>query len=278
MRLFETFQEYLNKQQPINESINDKNILKAVFLAGGPGAGKSFIVGKAFAGTSYKIVNSDELFEYLLKTRQGIKDLILAGERTSTDVLTKGDVTASALDIDPERKEIHDLQMVYREDAKKKADGKFFYLINGLLPLIIDGTGANYDKVLKQELILKSFGYDTSMIFVDTTLDVALERNRSRPRSVDDSVVIEKWNEVQENRDDFEKHFGSNFFRVDNSSATKDEEWQKGIINIFNRSTTTPLKNPVGQSIIANLKANKGKYLEDLEWTRDELKKIKKFL
>ena len=52
----------------VTESINDKNIMKAVFLAGGGGSGKSFIAEHMFltkGGISpfgVKIINSDYFF------------------------------------------------------------------------------------------------------------------------------------------------------------------------------------------------------------------------
>ena len=62
-----------------NEGVNDPGIFKAVFLAGGPGSGKSFVGGEVFAIPSansfspagLKVVNSDPEFEYFLK-KQGI--------------------------------------------------------------------------------------------------------------------------------------------------------------------------------------------------------------
>ena len=53
--------------QQLLEGIYDPNIFKAVFLAGGPGSGKSFVVGRTLAGLGMKIINSDEPFERYLK-------------------------------------------------------------------------------------------------------------------------------------------------------------------------------------------------------------------
>ena len=51
----------------IDEGPNDPHIFKAVFLAGGPGSGKSFVANKMLGGTGLKVVNSDDVFEYLAK-------------------------------------------------------------------------------------------------------------------------------------------------------------------------------------------------------------------
>ena len=53
--------------QQLREGIYDPNIFKAVFLAGGPGSGKSFVVGKTLGGLGLTIINSDEPFERYLK-------------------------------------------------------------------------------------------------------------------------------------------------------------------------------------------------------------------
>ena len=72
MKIFKTFESFLQ------EGVNDPGILKAFFMAGGPGSGKSYVAGELFslpkdssASVSYdlglKLVNSDAAFELLLK-------------------------------------------------------------------------------------------------------------------------------------------------------------------------------------------------------------------
>jgi hypothetical protein len=73
-------------EQMMTEGVDDPGILKCVFMAGGPGSGKSFtameIFGidkrlkQSFSSTGLKSVNSDSAFESLLK-KNGIdpKDL-----------------------------------------------------------------------------------------------------------------------------------------------------------------------------------------------------------
>ena len=61
----------LSFQQFIDEGVNDPAIFKAIFLAGGPGSGKSFIVGKTgLTSMGYKVVNSDDAFEVSLKKQE----------------------------------------------------------------------------------------------------------------------------------------------------------------------------------------------------------------
>lgn len=52
----------------LTESINDKGIFKAIFMAGTPGAGKSYVINKINDGKIQpRIVNTDKLTEYFGK-------------------------------------------------------------------------------------------------------------------------------------------------------------------------------------------------------------------
>ena len=95
--------------------------------------------------------------------------------------------------------------------------------LEGRLGLIIDGTGEDYDKIVKQSIKLKQLGYDTYMIFVNTSLDVALERNAKRERSVHDSVATKSWKQVQSNMGKFSQHFRGNMVIVDNNDIKEDD-------------------------------------------------------
>src|SRR6056300_240670 len=53
---------------PLEEGVNDPGIFKAVFMAGGPGSGKSFVVGNtALTALGLKLINSDNAFETALR-------------------------------------------------------------------------------------------------------------------------------------------------------------------------------------------------------------------
>jgi predicted kinase len=90
------------------------------------------------------------------------------------------------------------------------------------LGLIIDGTGKDYEKISKQARDLQQLGYDVHMVFVNTSLDTALERNKNRPRSVKESIVIKSWKEVQANIGKFSQLFKRNFVVVDNNDTEED--------------------------------------------------------
>ena len=179
----------------LQEGLNDPNIFKAFFLAGGPGSGKSYVVRKTTGGTGLRVVNSDPAFEKLLKDA-GLS-LKMAGD-------------------DPRRDEVRDKAKVIAKKISKN-------YIEGRIGLIIDGTGKKYDGIAKQKAELESLGYDCYMIFVNTSLDVAQQRNEMRSRQLEKREVTKMWNAVQENMGKFQSYFGrGNFLLVDNNSAGED--------------------------------------------------------
>ena len=180
----------------IREGVYDPNIFKAFFIAGGPGSGKSFVVKRTTGGLGMKIVDSDPAFEKMLKD---------AGY--STDIS----------DLDPTVRDT--IRGKAKAVTKKRKDS----FVDGRLGLIIDGTGKDYDKITRQATELKQLGYDTYMIFVNTSLDVALARNRKRDRVLADSMVIQLWNQVQQNLGKFSQYFRRNLVIVDNNEEQEDD-------------------------------------------------------
>ena len=179
----------------LQEGVYDPNILKAFFMAGGPGSGKSYVVKRTTGGLGLKIVNSDDVFEKYLLDAIGTLDI---------------------REIDPEQRDR------IRGRAKKVTAARQANYIEGRLGLIIDGTGKDYDKISKQATRLKQLGYDVHMIFVNTSLDTALAQNAKRPRKLPDSMVTQLWNDVQKNIGKFSQLFRRNFIVVDNNMAGED--------------------------------------------------------
>ena len=94
--------------------------------------------------------------------------------------------------------------------------------LEGRLGLIIDGTGKDYDKIAKQVQGLRALGYETYMIFVNTSLDTAQEQNAKRKRTLPEKEVTAMWNAVQNNIGKFQRLFGGkNFIIVDNNDMVK---------------------------------------------------------
>ena len=210
----------------LQEGVYDLNIFKAFFLAGGPGSGKSYVVRKTTGGLGMKIVNSDDVFEKLVKT---------AGMNMDMRNYTKAQ--------EKRRDELRDV-------AKRVTKAREKNYVEGRLGLIIDGTGKNYDKIEKQMRELQQLGYDTHMIFVNTSLDVALQRNEERPRKLPESLVVKSWNEVQKNIGKFQNLFRDRFIIVDNNDANKPPHIEvfKRVKQLSNKKVT----NGIAKRWIAN--------------------------
>ena len=181
--------------QELQEAVYDPNIFKAFFLAGGPGSGKSYVVRRTTGGLGMRIVNSDDTFEKL------IKDANLSLKMPEHEFSAREPLRQRAKDITKRRQKNY---------------------IEGRIGLIIDGTGKDYDKITRQARELETLGYDTHMIFVNTSLDVALIRNAERSRSVPEPIVTQSWKDVQKNIGKFNNFFKQNFIIVDNNDAKED--------------------------------------------------------
>ena len=212
----------------LQEGVYDPNILKAFFMAGGPGSGKSYVVKRTTGGLGLKIVNSDDVFEKYLLDAIGTLDI---------------------REIDPEQRDR------IRGRAKRVTAARQANYIEGRLGLIIDGTGKDFDKIKNQSTRLKQLGYDVHMIFVNTSLDTALAQNAKRPRKLPDSMVTQLWNEVQKNIGKFSQLFRRNFIVVDNNMAGEDVFAQvfKQVMSL----AKAKVQNPAGKAWIASQLAMK---------------------
>lgn len=219
--------KYFNELQ---EGVYDPNIFKAFFIAGGPGSGKSFVVRRTTGGLGLRVINSDDAFEVQLKK------------------------ASLSLKMPEKEKEPRD---VVRTRAKKTTASRKAGYIEGRLGIIIDGTGRDFDKIAKEATQLQQLGYDTYMIFVNTSLDVALERNAMRPRTIPEPLVTKSWRSVQQNLGKFSQFFKQGLVIVDNNNAGDD---------VFNAVYKQ----------IRGLVKKKVKNGRAMEWIRNELDKKKR--
>jgi predicted kinase len=188
-------------EQTLEEGPNDPHIFKAVFLAGGPGSGKTFVANKMLSGTGLRPINSDEVYEYLM-TKQGLE--------MDPEVISS-----------PQGQEI-------RDKAKDISRNRERHYLDGRIGLIIDGTGKNIEKYATMVNKLKAIGYEVAMLYVNTSLEVAQQRNLERKRSLQPAMVKSMWNEVQNNMMQFQQIFGAqNFLIVDNSGGLEDPQRSK---------------------------------------------------
>ena len=204
-------------EQILSEGLYDPNIFKAFFLAGGPGSGKSFVTKNVFSGTGLKVVNSDIVLENTLK---------------------KVGLSLSM----PDEEEY--FRNMIRNQAKTTVNSQLDLYVKGRLGLVIDATGRDYNVIHRQFGELQLLGYDCYMVFVNTSLEVALERNAKRERVVPEYITKNSWQSVQNNIGRFQNLFGlSNFIVVDNSKS--EQELVTLTMNKVNAVVRRFLNNPI---------------------------------
>jgi shikimate kinase len=199
----------------LEEGVNDPSIFKAVFLAGGPGSGKSFMVGKtALTSFGMKLINSDPAFE---------KQLAKAGLKTTPDDI------------------FTDKGQAARSRATALTLKQMELAVNGRLGLVIDGTGKDFNKISGQVDKLKQLGYDVAMIFVNTDLETAINRDQKRARTLGAKQVTSMWKDVQKNIGKFQNLFGNMMVIVDNSDGSN---YEGGAMTAYKKMKAWASKKP----------------------------------
>ena len=123
--------------------------------------------------------------------------------------------------------------------------------VAGRLGLIIVGTGAEYSKIERQKRLLQQLGYDTYMVFVNTSLDVAIERNNERRRKLPLDIVKTYWNNVQSNIGKFQRLFGmGNMIILDNNE--KNDKRFNTVFKIISKLSKKKVKNYIAKQWIEN--------------------------
>lgn len=214
-------------EQILSEGLYDPGIFKAFFLAGGPGSGKSFVSRNVFTGTGLKLVNSDIVLENSLK-KAGLSLSMPDEEQYFRDIL--------------------------RTRAKAIVDNQIDLYVKGRLGLVIDATGRDYNIISRQFSALQLLGYDCYMVFVNTSLEVALERNSKRERVVPEYITKNSWQSVQNNIGRFQNLFGlTNFVVVDNSKSEQElvTLTMNKVNAVVRRFLTTPIKSYIAKRWMA---------------------------
>ena len=108
----------------------------------------------------------------------------------------------------------------------------------------MDGTARDYNKISGQQRLFKFLGYQTIMVFVNTSLDVALERNRRRERTVPEYITRKSHAIVQSNIGKFQNTFGmGNMVIIDNSKD--DRELTTQIMDRCSKAVRRLLNNKI---------------------------------
>ena len=224
----------------LSESINDKGIFKAVFFAGAPGAGKSYVAQQITSGSvAPRVVNTDKAYEFL--------------------------VTAAGA-------EYSGVADQYVDRATILTQSSLVNYINGVLPLYIDGTSNNPSALFQRIGILESFGYDIAMVFINTDLQTALARAAERDRYVPPEFIKSVYNTVNKNKSFYASKFGSKFFEVDNNGAIDNNTLLKGYKQV-NGFFSSPIESPIGQDLADRMVADHESYLAPKYFSIEQIQK-----
>lgn len=231
------FNDYIKHTEIIDESINDIGIFKALFMCGTPGAGKSYVLSKISSGKiSPRIVNTDKFVEFF--GNGGGVDWKKYGEKVET--LNKN---------------------------------QLILYINSLLPLWIDGTSSNPRSLFRRVGVLKSLGYDTGLVWIDTNIDTAIKRAKERKRVVPEEYIRKVYDEIAPL-----KNYYKNEFKYFKEIKNNDGELTDSAINKAFKSVydffTSPIQNALGIDTLNKMKEKKVKYLDELN--KDIITKLKK--
>ena len=224
----------------LTEGVHDKAIFKAVFLAGGPGSGKDYVLDNTLAGHGLTEINSDKALEFLMD-KEGLDKTMPASENEKKDIV--------------------------RARAKSMTELRQKLALLGRNGLIINGTGDDVEKITKIKKRLEEIGYDSSMIVVNTADEISKQRNIERGqrggRTVPENIRKEKWDNVQAGRVEFAKMFGANYMEFDNSEdlrtaapevvKAKKEEMLQLFTNVKNFVAAKPTSDAAKQWIASEL-------------------------
>lgn len=128
----------------------------AILSMGLPGAGKSYVLDNNYDMSQYVMIDPDAIKQ----------------EKS---------------DYDPKN------PAVYHDWSKRQAKIRTLQAIDNEQNIIIDGTGTNVEKMVKQIIELQSCGYEVTLLYVKVSLATSLYRNSKRARNVPEEVIYEKY-------------------------------------------------------------------------------------
>lgn len=216
----------------LNEGINDKGVFKAIFMAGAPGSGKTTVRSKLGGGYDPRVVNTDTWTEFF-----GDPPWDEKGEKIIL-------LTTNQLSL----------------------------YVKSMLPLWIDGTSSNPTNLMTREGLLSGIGYDTGMLWINTSLESSLERAKARGdrggRKVGEKMIINAFNQISKLKPFYKGRF-KYFMEVNNDTGELTDEVIIKAYKSTGRFFGGALVNPIGQQRINKLRETGGKLLTDLD-TYDE--------
>jgi shikimate kinase len=235
--------ENINLKNLMVESIYDRGLFKAIFFSGIPGSGKSYVLSKITDGMiEPRIVNTDKAIEYFSKQ---------VGDDINTNQYYE----------------------YFRDSVKRMTLNQLANNVNGMLPLFIDGTSNSLKSLFKREGILKSFGYDTGMVWIETDLDQAIDRASKRDRHVPPDFIRDVYNQLRKNKEYYRGHF--RFFQeIKNGEGELTDSVIKSAYSKVSQFFNTNVTNPVGMENIEHAKQGGGYLVPSVYRTIEDIRNV----
>ena len=214
------------------EGVYDKTSLKAVIMSGGPGSGKTYMAKQLFG--------FDKTLQRANLSSFGMKRMDL--DYFYTNMLKKNgySLDLSTMRSDPK---LQDIDKTLRAAAITQYDKQKDIWIDNRIGIILDTVSSNLGKVRDNKKRLEDNGYDVICVFIDTPLEVALERNRNRDRKLPDDLVKTMWKECEANKEELQNIFGKNLYVIKDDNVNEIEKQVEKFLS-------EPIKNPIGKAWI----------------------------
>jgi hypothetical protein len=244
----------INEETNLSEGLHDPGIFKAIFMAGGPGSGKDFVLKRVVGNFGFVEVSSDPFLSHLMHQEK----LDLKMPEHESEKRDKVRVRAKQL-------EHHKKQLV----------------IKGRLGIILNGVADDFAEIAQRKKEFEELGYDTMMIGVDVSDEESRRRNIARGemggRTVPENIRAKKWQGAHANLDRYATLFGRNYVRIDNSvdversppdqKAKLEADFQKAFKKIREFVSTKPSKPSASSWIHMQQAARTGSttHMEDID-------------
>jgi predicted kinase len=189
-----------------------------------------------------KMVNSDKELKFLLRKYGFGTDLDNMPDEVFKNLTTSKEKGGSNL----------------RHFARELTDVRRKKYQDGRLGMIIDGTGDDFRKISTMKKEVEELGYDTYMIFINTTLEIALIRNEKRDRVLPEKIVRDSHAAVMRNLGGFQGLFSGNFMITDNNKDLDEDKAIKRFSMLvkqgLNKFIKKPIKNSIGKAWVRHQK------------------------